>query len=92
MHSDVEKMRRNVEKSVTRMSDEIQHLDRDVTVRMKTVVTNEILKKSFKMTGRDMIDMCASGYVERYLERCGKSAKQCGGSLEKCKRAINENV
>jgi len=44
-----------VEKSVTRMSDEIQHLNRDVTVRMKTVVTNEILEKSFKTTGRDII-------------------------------------
>jgi len=30
VHSDVEKMRRNVEKSVTRMSDEIQHLNRGV--------------------------------------------------------------
>ncbi|KYN38932.1 hypothetical protein ALC56_06692 [Trachymyrmex septentrionalis] len=84
VRTDIEKMRRNVE--------EIQHLNRNVTVRMKNVVTNEILEKSFKMTGRDMIDMCASGYVERYLERCGKSAKQCGGSLEKCKRAINESV
>ena len=44
-----------MEKSVTRMSDEIQHLNRDVTVRMKNVVTNEILEKSFKTTGRDMI-------------------------------------
>ncbi|EGI59614.1 hypothetical protein G5I_12232 [Acromyrmex echinatior] len=52
-HSDVEKVRRNVEKNVTRMSDEIQHLNRDITIRMKNVMTNETLEKSFKMTGRD---------------------------------------
>ncbi|KYN41682.1 hypothetical protein ALC56_03902 [Trachymyrmex septentrionalis] len=48
-------VRRNVEESVTRMSDKIQHLNRDVTVRIKNVVTNEMLEKSFKTTGRDMI-------------------------------------
>ena len=37
------------------MSDEIQHLNRDVTVRIKNVVTNEILEKSFQTTGRDII-------------------------------------
>ena len=37
------------------MYDEIQHLNRDVTVRMKNVVTNETLEKSFKTTGRDTI-------------------------------------
>ncbi|KYN22395.1 hypothetical protein ALC57_05207 [Trachymyrmex cornetzi] len=30
-------------------------IQRDVTARMKNVVTNEILEKSFKTTGRDMI-------------------------------------
>ena len=44
-----------MEKSVTRISDEIQHLNRDVTVRMKNVVTNETLEKSFKTTGKDTI-------------------------------------
>ena len=48
MRNDVEKVRRNMEESVTKVSDEIQHLNRDVTVRMKNVVTNEILEKSFK--------------------------------------------
>ena len=48
-------VRRNVEESVTRMSDKIQHLNRHVTVRIKNVVTNEMLEKSFKTTGRDMI-------------------------------------
>ena len=38
MRNDVEKVRRNMEESVTKMSDEIQHLNRDVTVRMKNVV------------------------------------------------------
>ena len=47
MRNDVEKVRRNVE--------EIQHLNRDITVRMKNVVTNEMLEKSFKTTERDMI-------------------------------------
>ena len=44
-----------MEKNVTRMSDEIQHLNRDITIRMKNVVTNETLEKSFKTTGRDTI-------------------------------------
>ncbi|KYN42480.1 Sodium-dependent nutrient amino acid transporter 1 [Trachymyrmex septentrionalis] len=82
VHSDVEKVRRNVEKSVTRMSDEIQYLNRDVTVRMKTVVTNETLEKSFKTAGRDIIVRALQN--RRYLERYGKSTKQRGGSLEKC--------
>ncbi|EGI58659.1 hypothetical protein G5I_13240 [Acromyrmex echinatior] len=55
VHSDVEKLRRNVEKNVMRMSDEIQHLNRDITIRIKNVVTNETLEKSFKTTGRDTI-------------------------------------
>ena len=55
MRNDVEKVRRNMEESVTKMSDEIQHLNRDVTVRLKNVVTNEMLEKSFKTTRRDMI-------------------------------------
>ena len=55
MKCDVEKVRRNVDESVTNVSDKIQHLNRDVTVRLKNVVTNEMLEKSFKTTRRDMI-------------------------------------
>ena len=53
--TDMEKIRRNVKESVTRVSDEIQHLNRDVTVRIKNIVTNEILEKSFETIARDMI-------------------------------------
>ncbi|KYN27426.1 hypothetical protein ALC57_03190 [Trachymyrmex cornetzi] len=44
---DMGKVQRNVE--------EIQRLIRDVTARMKNVVTNATLEKSFETTGRDMI-------------------------------------
>ena len=52
MQKDNLKVRSDTEKKV---SDAITRLTRHVTVRMKNVVTNEILKKSFKTTGRDMI-------------------------------------
>ncbi|KYN22270.1 hypothetical protein ALC57_05333 [Trachymyrmex cornetzi] len=52
LHQQLRNIATDMEKKV---SDAVTHLTRDVTARMKNVVTNEILEKSFKTTGRDMI-------------------------------------
>ncbi|KYN16043.1 hypothetical protein ALC57_11712 [Trachymyrmex cornetzi] len=54
VRNDMEKMRRNVEE-IKKVSDAITRLTRDVTVRMKNIVTNATLEKSFETTGKDMI-------------------------------------
>jgi len=82
MRNDVEKVRRNMEESVTKMSDEIQHLNRDVTVRMKNVVTNEILEKSFKTIGRDMI--------VRALQDTQKDISKMYNDVEKVRNNMEE--
>ncbi|KYN27952.1 hypothetical protein ALC57_02638 [Trachymyrmex cornetzi] len=91
IRSDMGKVRRNVE--------EIQRLTRDVTVRMKNVVTNATLKKSFETMGRDMIVRAhrntqkdISNDVEKVRNNVEEVSKSVNALLMKVSNEIHRGV
>ena len=96
MQKDSLKVRSDTEKKV---SDAITRLTRDVTVRMKNVVTNEILEKSFKTTGRDMIVSALqntqkdiSNDVEKVRNNVEEVSKSVSALLTKVSNEIHQGV